>query len=410
MKQKSTWIGLWRNWPFLFTLAIAATILGPLEGLAPLYPVAFIIGSGVILFQKHLHVNVAYVFLILACAFSIIMADPLPVFQPWTRLAYLILVLVVLSPMIVSHRIALFRIQLYEWIIRLSMVTGVASFFCYFLGINYFKTYYAQVGQVAGTFGGLTMQSMLLGPLSALGVVSITYHIINHQLLYHKQTGWKELLILFTCLSSVLLSASRGALLSSGAAILYMLFEFFRNNPRRFFKAGCFIILAFGAMYPLTGHFSHGVFSKQQANIKAGSMFSSRNQLWDDRKNEFLDSPVYGVGFASQRIVSYNISLRTGVIEPGTSYGAVFAMTGMLGGIPFLYVLLVNLRKRPYVQRMAPVLSPAQPVLAFFTVHMITEGYVFAAGSPLCAIFWSSLGAASAYRTFPCSPPTPFLK
>lgn len=44
------------------------------------------------------------------------------------------------------------------------------------------------------------------------------------------------------------------------------------------------------------------------------------------------------------------------------------------------------------------VISPAQVCLVFFGMHMMVEGYVFAAGSPLCALLWLSVGAASAWQ------------
>lgn len=44
------------------------------------------------------------------------------------------------------------------------------------------------------------------------------------------------------------------------------------------------------------------------------------------------------------------------------------------------------------------VISPAQVCLVFFGMHMMVEGYVFAAGSPLCALLWLSIGAASAWQ------------
>lgn len=204
--------------------------------------------------------------------------------------------------------------------------------------------------------------------------------------------------MMLACLCSVLLSASRGAFLATAAASGYLFFMFLKDKPHQLLKTGVCLLLVSGAAYPLMGHFASGMISKQEANEKSGGTFSSREILWNDRKREFLDSPVYGVGFASQRIVSYAVSLRTGVIEPGTSYGAIFAMTGLLGGLPFMYILLTNILKRPFPRRYGAPVSPAQATLVFFSLHMVTEGYAFAAGASLGAVFWCSLGAAAAYR------------
>lgn len=403
MKKALTYIREHGTWAFAFMIAIAAAILGPLGALSPLYPIAFAAGSVVVLLSKNLRISLPMAFLVAACAASIVLANPLPVFQPWMRLCYSLLVFIVLSPLLTSPTLTVFRIRLYKWIMRLSIFIGVGSFFCYFLGINYMSTFYQAVPGTAGLFGGLTVQSMLLGPMAGIGFIYLLYLTLQ-ELMRHGTFSVPRLFMMLACLCSVLLSASRGAFLAMAAAAGYTLFMFLKDKPRQLLNVGLCLVLAAGALYPVMGYFASGIVAKQEANEKSGGTFSSREILWNDRKKEFLDSPVYGVGFASQRVISYAVSLRTGVIEPGTSYGAIFAMTGLLGGIPFMYVLLLNILKRPpRLQAGAPVISPAQGTLVFFSLHMVTEGYVFAAGASLGAVFWCALGAASAYRSRPTS-------
>lgn len=391
------------NWAFLVMIAMGAPILGPLAALSPLYPVTFAAGSVVVLLTKNLRISLPMAFLVAACAASIVLANPLPIFQPWMRLCYSLLVFIVLSPLLTSPTLTVFRIQLYQWVMRLSVFIGVGSFFCYFLGINYMSASYQAVPGTAGLFGGLTVQSMLLGPMSAIGFIYLLYQTL-HELMSSGTFSRPRLSMMLACLCSVLLSASRGAFLAMAAAAGYTLFMFLKDKPHQLLKIGLCLVLAAGALYPVMGYFASGMIAKQQANEESGGTFSSREILWNDRKKEFLDSPVYGVGFASQRIISYAISLRTGVIEPGTSYGAIFAMTGLLGGIPFMYIFLLNILKRPpRLHPREPVISPAQATLVFFSLHMVTEGYVFAGGAALGAVFWCTLGAASAYRNRPTS-------
>ena len=384
-------------WAFAFMIAMASPILGPLAALSPLYPLAFAAGTAVVLLTRNLRISLPMAFLVLACAASIILANPLPIFQPWVRLCYSLLVFIVLSPLLSSPTLEEFRIRLYEWVMRLSVFIGVASFFCYFAGINYMTTFYKASPGTAGLFGGLTVQSMLLGPMAGVGFIHLLYRTLKEMMTYGT-LSLPRLFMMLACLCSVLLSASRGAFLATAAASGYLFFMFLKDKPHQLLKTGVCLLLVSGAAYPLMGHFASGMISKQEANEKSGGTFSSREILWDDRKREFLDSPVYGVGFASQRIVSYAVSLRTGVIEPGTSYGAIFAMTGLLGGLPFMYILLTNILKRPFPRRYGAPVSPAQATLVFFSLHMVTEGYAFAAGASLGAVFWCSLGAAAAYR------------
>ncbi len=393
---------------FLLMLALASITLGPLTWLAPVYPLAIMGGCAVVLCKGVKKISLMILIFLSGCALSILLADPLPVFKPWMRLSYFILLLTVFSPLLQSKKINKFRINVFLWIMRLSIFIGLTSFFLYFMGINYNKyvVFSDQQNSIfpTGSFSGLTIHSMLLGPISGIAFVYMFYKILSSLLTWNNKLKKYELLLIFTSLGSLFLSSSRGALLSTMGATLYLIFLFFKHRPKQLVRIlGCIILLGC-AIYPVSEYLFSGMIAKQQANVNSGGTFSSREKLWHDRKLEFLNSPIYGVGFASQRAISFSSSLKTGLIEPGTSYGAVFAMTGLLGGIPFLCLLFYNTFKNSsnqYCLRPVPV-SPAQPILIFFLIHLIVEGYVLSAGSPLAAIFWCSLGAASAYRNKNC--------
>lgn len=399
MHQIFKYIQAHGTWSFALMIAIASPMLGPLAKLSVCYPVAFIMGTFCILFFGNVNrINFAMIVLILACAISILFGHPLPIFKSWLRLAYSILIFIVVSPLFSSQKLDVFRVRLYDWMMKLCVFVGVGSFFCYFAGINYMSTFYKSEFGTAGIFGGLTVQSMLLGPLAGMGCVTLIYRQLK-QFFDDASFSYLDLFFSLACMGSVLLSASRGALASTMLATCYLFFMFLKDKPEKLLKVGICLILLSASMYPLMGHFTSGMIAKQQANQETGGTFSSRELLWNDRKQEFLDSPLHGVGFAAQRMISYPSSLRTGIIEPGTSYGAIFAMTGILGGIPFLYLFLMNIIKRPRTSLpKTATISPAQATLVFFSFHLITEGYVFAGGAPLGAIFWCTLGAADSYR------------
>ena len=195
-------------WAFAFMIAMASPILGPLAALSPLYPLAFAAGTAVVLLTRNLRISLPMAFLVLACAASIILANPLPIFQPWVRLCYSLLVFIVLSPLLSSPTLEEFRIRLYEWVMRLSVFIGVASFFCYFAGINYMTTFYKASPGTAGLFGGLTVQSMLLGPMAGVGFIHLLYRTLKEMMTYGT-LSLPRLFMMLACLCSVLLSASR---------------------------------------------------------------------------------------------------------------------------------------------------------------------------------------------------------
>lgn len=283
---------------------------------------------------------------------------------------------------------------------RFCVFIGAGSFIGYFLGINYMRYNTSEMINVAGLFGGLVWQSITLGLLAGLGLVYLTVlHLEN------RDSGRKEtklrLGLMVACLGSILLSASRSALVATLMGVGYVFFMYFRHAPKKLFRALLALFFLGILLVPFVQHFGANTLAKQQANLSMGSAMSSRTQLWEDRATEFLSSPLYGVGFASQKIISFKQSLVTGIIEPGTSYGAVFAMTGPAGGNSLPLHPVRQPAQTPVPRAGLSARFPAQAALALFAVHMIAEGYVFAAGSGLSAVFWAVIGGAHAYRNLP---------
>lgn len=386
-------------WSFAAMVVIASTMTGAISFLAPLYPVMLAVAAAVCV-TKAKKTSTALVLMAAACVLSLVFNQPPAIFQPWYRLGYFLVLLLALTPLTASRPLNEFRLNLFLWLMRFCVFIGAGSFAGYFLGINYMRQNTSGMINVAGLFGGLVWQSITLGLLAGLGLVYLTVlHMEN------RNSGPRELYIrlglMVACLGSILLSASRSALLAALVGVGYVFFMYFRHSPKKLFRVLIALFFLGIVLVPFVQHFGANTLAKQQANVGMGSAMASRSHLWEDRGNEFASSPLYGVGFASQKIVSFKQSLVTGIIEPGTSYGAVFAMTGLLGGIPFLFILFGNLFKRAFRTPGSPPVSAAQAALALFSVHMIAEGYVFAAGSGLSAVFWATIGGAYACRNLP---------
>jgi O-antigen ligase len=81
-------------------------------------------------------------------------------------------------------------------------------------------------------------------------------------------------------------------------------------------------------------------------------------------------------------------------VEPGSSYLAVLAMTGLSGATGMGVFLLWIAAKWFGRWRFLPAGQAAQLLGAgaFMGVNGIAEGWVLAVGSPLCLIFWLWLG------------------
>ena len=382
---------------FIMAVMLSSMFLGPLSFLSWMYQPALIICLLAYCFKLNkANVGWAEVGLIMACCVSIVFGNPLPIFNSWMRLGLFCIVLFITTPLISSPAIEQFRVRLFNWVSLICIFVGVGSFFAYFLGINYMSSYYGPtLVTLGGTFGGLAIHSMLLGPLAALGMLRCVYIVIQRYALGIKSTYYLSA-ALFACFSSVLMASSRGAAVAAVIASCCLIYSRLRNQMGKIVKIVIFFLCLSVPLAPAVEYFSSGLIAKQEANVESGGTFNSREKLWNARLDDFRDSPVFGVGFSAQRIITTPATLITGQVEPGTSYGAVFAMTGLLGGCVFLFIFVSSLIKN----KRQPMSLP-QIYLIFFAVHMFVEGYVFAGGNSLCFIFWLCIGVACAMKRSP---------
>lgn len=220
------------TWSFLVMAAIASTMTGAISFLAPLYPVMLAVAAAVCV-TKMKKTSMPLVIMAAACVLSLAFNHPPAIFKPWYRLAYFLLLLLALTPLTSSRLLNAFRLNLFLWLMRFCVFIGAGSFIGYFLGINYMRYNTSEMINVAGLFGGLVWQSITLGLLAGLGLVYLTVlHLEN------RDSGRKEtklrLGLMVACLGSILLSASRSALVATLMGVGYVFFMYFRHAPKAF--------------------------------------------------------------------------------------------------------------------------------------------------------------------------------
>lgn len=222
------------TWSFLVMAAIASTMTGAISFLAPLYPVMLAVAAAVCV-TKMKKTSMPLVIMAAACVLSLAFNHPPAIFKPWYRLAYFLLLLLALTPLTSSRLLNAFRLNLFLWLMRFCVFIGAGSFIGYFLGINYMRYNTSEMINVAGLFGGLVWQSITLGLLAGLGLVYLTVlHLEN------RDSGRKEtklrLGLMVACLGSILLSASRSALVATLMGVGYVFFMYFRHAPKKLFR------------------------------------------------------------------------------------------------------------------------------------------------------------------------------
>lgn len=338
-----------------------------------------------------------------AAVLSIIVGNPPVVFKSWGRLGLFAMVTGAAFCLFQSPKGNLTHFKILKVTLWLFVLVGVISFFCYFLGINYMRSYASEEASfnTAGAFGGITQQSMVLGPISAAGAVFLCSRIIFGK--YRGRQKFISLMAMLFCFLSVLLSASRSATLTCIAGFLIVLYLRYRRNLGKFYQYVFLAVIGIACAAPLMGGFTRGLEQKQQINEEKGGTFASREDKWTNRINEFESSPIFGIGFASIDLNTAEghaeSTRKTGVIEPGASWLAILSMTGIVGAIPIGLLIISTLRGLNNKNRRQPsfTASTLYALLIVSILHQFAEGFAISAGSYLCFEFWLLLGVCTSY-------------
>lgn len=372
----------WKHnkWPLLFGLVAISPALGFIPSTQSLYYVLLVFTFLLSLKNHKQTTGLCFIFFI-ACLVSIVLnaSKIAPVFTPWTRLGLFAIVFSVGSPLMQSEKSRDYRLKILHIMVLMCVLIAVGSFVGYFFGINYMRVLNDDSYiNTAGIFGGLTRQSMLLGPMSGIGTVYCGYKALTTK----SKLYW---LIAIPCAACTMFSASRAAFLSAIAGILAVTYAYSRSGVQ-FIKTFVSVLIVGSLTFPLWNSALDGLEEKNERNISSGSQISSREGKWDNRIEEFHSSPLCGIGFCTvdpKYTEDYNYN---GGIETGSSWLSVLSMTGLCGFIPFcilVYQAIVNVWKRR--TRESALLMG---LIAFVLLHMLAEGYIFFGGSSLCFLAW----------------------
>ncbi|MEM5563992.1 O-antigen ligase family protein [Psychroserpens sp. AS72] len=320
-------------------------------------------------------------FFILAIIFSLIGNTIPSYFKAEERFISFLLIFCLLSPWFFSNALSEVRTYVFKYTNLLLIIVVILSF----------------IGNVSGGFPGigrsdmyqgLTSHSMLLGPIA--GVVMLMALWKGSQQNIKRKVFLICVAIVIICLYTLLLTGSRSSLIGGVVSSFVLLVLVFRRNLSKLIKIGIFLVLLLVSTAPFWGAYTANIDKKNEYAQEEGDNFASRSELWGYRYEEFEQSPVIGIGFASSNKGSINF--ENGQIEPGTSWGVLFAQLGILGAIPIIFLFLVYFKKL-YNQNDASNKSKLLfAMLFFFTIHLIVEGYILASGNFMFFYIWLLLG------------------
>lgn len=348
---------------------------------------------------KSTNINLTILFLLMACAISIIIGNPPSFFKSWQRLGLFTLLLLAIFPVFESRTLHHCRLCILKNSLLICSFVGVISFFCYLLGINYMSKYYnlSEISiNTAGRFSGITTHSMMLGPISACGLVFLFFKATSNS----TNSKYKKLLYIcgFMSFCSVLVSASRISVASALVGILTVLYLRYRIKISKFISAVMFSVIILVALYPVYEQFATPLMTKQEDNVNRGSMFDSRKDRWEHRIIEFKNSPITGIGFASvSPQYTEEFIERIGTVEPGSSWLSLLSMIGILGAVPIIYFMIATIKGLNRLAYKKEESIMLMGIILTFAIHLVAEGYILAGGSYLCFLFWLTLGVGYSY-------------
>ena len=252
-------------------------------------------------------------------------------------------------------------------------------------------------------FSGFFNHVLVMGPMSAISLILISYNLINNNKNLTKR--WRNIhyIAIIFCFLTLLMSSSRAAIAGLLAGILLFLYKYYQARFSKFLSAILILLLFVIASSPVWSDYTEGIQKKQRQANELKDMTASRSELWNSRLEEFNASPLFGIGFATLDITKPGSTFQanTGSIEPGSSWLAILSMVGIVGFIPIFLIFVGNLdfllRDRRNPQTSALLLG----LIIFFVIHMIAEGYFFASGSFLCFYVWLLLGVIEVFKRDP---------
>lgn len=369
---------------FTSTTPLIPTMTAPWIALL-IFMILYCIMNGNISFNRYL------VLFLFSAVLGLLIMRPKPYFRSWERLIGFTLNIALLSPLIKSDSFDEVKKRLFSFTFIGLKIIMFASFIAYFLGINLADKY---SHDAYWAFGGITNQSMVLAPISAMCLIQGVWTLVTRDI----NMRYKMFLVI-QCLCSIwciLVAGSRGSMLGAIASIAIIFFHY--GSFKHIIKyVSIPLIVAMFLPGSILDKAFYTINIKQENHaISASNIASTREQKWIARTKEFMENPIFGCGFASQThftdddIMSY--ILETGGLEPGSSWLSILAMTGILGFITLGGLIIKTTRQLWVSSRNNTNAIFFLALWIFYLFNGMMEGWVFYSGGFVFFIWWLLFG------------------
>lgn len=342
-----------------------------------------------ILLHKIDHVNLAMVAFCVICFLSIVSNRINPEYNIWLRYIGFLIIVLTVGPILTSKFILQLRYQLFNAITISIITVTVISLIIYFINPQLMLT------ERGNLYGGLTIHSMQMGPIAGISSCYILSHLLYNVRCRRK---FKARILYVVCIIisalSCVLAGSRSAILAMLVSFIICIWLYYKNNIKQFFLICIVLLSIIFASSPLWWEYTETVQMKMEISQDTGDgIMSSRVSAWNERINEFYDSPILGCGFAT---VKSDYSYRgDGLVEPGNGWLFILSSTGIITFLIFIslyfYIIFKLLKRYNYFSITIIIL------LIFMGIHLNAEGYSLSSGNFPFLYFWLLLGLGYSY-------------
>lgn len=308
--------------------------------------------------------------------------------------AYFVLMIVCASPLFSSYTAFVFRSKLLYALCMILPVVTILNLYAYQAGINYFVMIMSVERVAAYNFSGFLHHPMWLAAINGMSNVVLLYLFYKQ-----KESNWIvkggiiALLVLSLYLSVV--AASRSALSSSLLAMAAMVYLHSESSGKLVRSAMVIGVLAY-LIVPFITSDSEAMQAKINAEHRGEA--SSRDVVWQNRIDEFVESPVWGQGFATGKTI-YGWK-TTGTLETGSGWLTILSQTGIVGALIFLMFFKKAWVPIDEIKEEGGILILFACIFIYLCAHSVFEGYIYTAGYCPCMFFWLTLGFFYEYNKY----------
>lgn len=229
--------------------------------------------------------------------------------------------------------------------------------FITFIPLIFFNQFY-----IMGRFSGWLQNTNIVAGLATLSIILIFYNI-----LIEKKKNYKELSFLFLFLIILLLTQSRGGLVSSIVGCI-LIFLSNLKSIKSFIESTIILIIVVIVLILLINNSS---FSEMITfrDLELGI----RGEMIDRQLNAFASNPIIGVG------VVENEDDPTARLHSETSYTDILSMGGIIGSLFLIIAFIIRIKN-----------LDKKSLFAFLTILVMSfsEGYITGIGGIISLVFY----------------------